>query len=123
MKEKFDALILAISSCNQELYASLVRHQSAPAAKEQLDPETIEHLLIAVSQVEQRSHLLQQLVDITPFLDQHEINQLGHLYQTMLLSDKKDLPKLQAERESSYQRLRAIKNADKALPLYRAYSR
>jgi hypothetical protein len=111
----FDQLMTEIGACNQRLYSENITDKLNVKAR--TDDNNWQQ---AIGFIEQRALLLQQLSAMTAVLDQQQINRVGQLYQVMLDSDEDYLTQAQAERLKVRNALRAIKNAEKALPAYKS---
>lgn len=120
MNLSFDELIAAITDCNEKLYC---HGEAAPAKAKSTMHELGEEDLWQQSPLilEQRALFLKQLYLIIDSLTPQQINTVGQLYESMLDSDQQHLLLAQAERLTTRNSLRAIKNAEKALPAYKAY--
>ncbi len=105
MENEFSTLLEDIESCNTQLYQ----------ACETEDWQATNRL------IEQRGLFLQNLSLIINSLNTQQVDQVGQLYQLMLKSDGHYLKNAQQELKKTRNSLRAIKNAEKALPAYKAH--
>jgi hypothetical protein len=105
VENEFSTLLEDIESCNTQLYE----------ACETQEWQATNRL------IEQRGLFLQNLSLIINSLNPQQVDKVGQLYQLMLKLDEHYLKNAQQELKETRNSLRAIKNAEKALPAYKAH--
>jgi hypothetical protein len=113
----FDELLNAINQCNQQIYAL------ATPVKDDNGQEDDSQWQRATQLLDQRGLFLAQLSSIINSLDQQQIESVGQLYESILATDEQHITLVQAEQLKVKNSLRSIKNAEKALPAYKAHDR
>ena len=73
--------------------------------------------------VEQRALLVAQMASIINTLNESQIDIVGQLYQSIVANDENNIDWARAEQRKTRDSLRAIKNAEKILPLYKAHNK
>ncbi|MFT5162233.1 MAG: hypothetical protein ACI9FJ_000801 [Alteromonadaceae bacterium] len=101
-----EQLISDIKACNEQLY-----QQEDQDLQWQLPLELIE----------KRALFLQKLSSIIPSLNPQQIITVGQFYESLLEADQHYLGLVRSEQQITRDSLRAIKNAEKALPAYKAH--
>lgn len=122
MSHSFAKLIDSIEQCNTKL-----NQQGHFVSNEQFfdeqSSETEQQWQQSLDLLEQRALFLGQLSSIIDTLNPQQIDIVGQLYESMLAADQAHLRVAQSEKLKTRDSLRAIKNAEKALPAYRANNR
>ena len=114
MSYDFFELVDAINNCNEKLYDQVIITQD--------DDEDSDQWQESVILIKQRGLFLEQLSSIINRLNQQQIEIVGRLYESILVKDQEHLATMQTERKKVRDLLRSIKNAEKALPAYKAHN-
>lgn len=119
MSHSFAELIEAIEQCHAKLnqHGHFVSNDQFFNAQ---DPITEQQWQQSLDLLEQRALFLAQLSSIIDTLNPQQIDIVGQLYESMLAADQAHLAVAHNEKLKTRDSLRAIKNAEKALPAYRA---
>ena len=113
MSDSFVTLIEQLNLCNEKLYFEAGQFSFDKLGDENIWQQSVE-------QIAERGQILTKLNQITPKLNDAEINVLAQVYQQMLENDKKCLAIAEQEYTQTRTSLRKIKNAAKAVPAYTA---
>lgn len=123
MSHSFDQLVANIEQCNQQLQLSSEHDIATPIIETDSD-ESKQHLEDGWQQtldlLEQRAVYIAQLSSIVNTLNQSQIDIVAQLYQSIVLNDQRSVDWARAEQIKARNSLRAIKNAEKVLPIYKA---
>lgn len=122
--QNFDQLIANIKQCNQLLQLSNQHDLATPILESESD-ESKQHLEDVWTQIldalEQRAVYIAQLSSIINTLNQSQIDIVAQLYQSIVVNDAHSIDWATDERSKARNALRAIKNAEKVLPIYKAH--
>ena len=122
--QNFDQLIANIKQCNQQLQLSN-QHDLAKPILESESEESKQHLEDVWTQtldiLEQRAVYIVQLSSIINTLNQSQIDIVAQLYQSIVVNDAHSIDWAIDEQSKARNALRAIKNAEKVLPIYNAH--
>ncbi|MFT4925428.1 MAG: hypothetical protein ACI8WB_001521 [Phenylobacterium sp.] len=125
-KYSVEELIEAITDCNEALYRQAHPNPDSLSYALNLDalsPDEANLWQQSPGLLDQRALFLAQLSSILNTLNAQQINIVGHLYESMLATDQQHMKLAQAEQLNTRNSLRAIKNAEKALPAYKAHDK
>ena len=125
MSHSFDQLVADIKKCNEQLMLSESHALAIPVVESESDEaklqdvENVWHQTLDV--LEQRAVYISQLSSLFNTLNQSQIDIVAQLYQSIIENDAQSVNWASSEQKQTRNALRAIKNAEKALPLYKAH--
>lgn len=124
MSHSFDQLVAKIKACNEQLLlneshtlATPIIESESDQAKQQIEDVWQQTLDV----LEKRAVYISQLSSLFNTLNQSQIDIVSELYQSIIDNDAQSVNWARAEQRQTRNALRAIKNAEKALPIYNAH--
>jgi hypothetical protein len=125
VSHSFDQLVANIEECNAQLKISKGHVIATPILETESDEAKQQKLEVAWLQtldiLEQRAVYIGQLSSIFNTLSQSQIDIVAQLYQSIIVHDAHTMDWAVAEQGQTRNSLRAIKNAEKVLPIYNAH--
>lgn len=125
VSHSFDQLVADIKQCNEQLMLSESHTLATPIVESESDVAKQQDVENAWQQtldvLEQRAVCISQLSSLFNTLNQSQIDIVAQLYQSIIESNVQSVNWARLEQLQTRNALRAIKNAEKALPLYKAH--
>lgn len=125
MSHSFDQLIASIKECNDQLQINKDHLLATPILQTETDEAKQQQIELVWQQtldaLEQRAVYIGQLSSIINTLDQSQIDIVTQLYKSIIVNDAHSVDWARAEQRQTRNALRAIKNAEKVLPIYQAH--
>lgn len=125
VSHSFDQLVADIKQCNAQLLLSETHTLATPVVESESDDaklQAVEHAWqLTLDVLEQRAVCISQLSSLFNTLNQSQIDIVAQLYQSIIENDAQSVNWANSEQKQTRNALRAIKNAEKVLPLYKAH--